>query len=313
MTLKKIAVVPCAIGMLLIFFSIALSAVFQNKDCLRCHDDPTLVMTGRKGNLETLHVDSLLFARTLHGVYLLCVDCHIEADTTAHPNTGYTDVNCLACHSNLTGYYPPNAKETLQRKNLKIPEQKMVGEKYLQSKHGLALLNGDPDAPQCYDCHTQHYLKPKIDPKASIHPKNLPATCSPCHEEGRKAEGFMNKVASFKIKGHRKENLAEQYTESNCQGCHCGAAAHGENATENLSCPRCHLSQNQAQKIVFAPIHQNVLPEKQPVPSVTASFYWVLSPFFMAGILISLGIFLFKKYRIKDEVLLKIFPPPSEN
>lgn len=313
MIIKKSTFFLLICAIIFSFVKISHCTIYQNNDCLRCHNDPKLVMTGRKGNLETLHVDSLLFARTLHGVYLLCVDCHIDADTTAHPNTGYTDVNCLACHSNLTGYYPPNAKETLRRKNLKIPEQKMVGEKYLQSKHGQSLLNGDRDAPQCYDCHTQHYLKPKIDPKASIHPTNLPTTCSPCHEEGREAKGIMNKVASFKIKGHRKENLAENYTEFNCQGCHYGASAHGETAPEELTCPRCHLSQDQTKKIAFAPIHNNVLSEKQPIPKVTASFYWVLSPFVVAGILILIGIFLFKKYRIKDEVLLKIFPPSSEN
>ncbi len=313
MTIPKFAFIVLLLFNAAFIFTPGFGAEYQNKDCLRCHNDPKLVMTGRKGNLETLHVDSLMFARTLHGVYLLCTDCHIDADTAGHPNTGYPDVNCLACHSNLTGYYPLNAKETLQRKNLKIPDKKMVGEKYLQSRHGQALLNGDPNAPQCYDCHTQHYLKPKIDPKASIHPSNLPKICSPCHEEGRPTKGLINRIASFKIKGHRKENLAERYTESNCQGCHYGASAHGEDAPENLTCPRCHLSQDQARRIVFAPIHNNVLPEKQPVPSVTASFYWVLSPFFIAGMLTLLGIFLFKKYRIKDEVLLKIFPPPSEN
>ncbi len=313
MLLKKIALATLTFGMVLFFFNIVYSIVYQNKDCLRCHNDPRLIMSGKKGNLESLHVDSLLFAQTLHGVYLLCVDCHSDADTMAHPNTGYKDVNCLACHSNLTGYYPLNSKQILERKRLKIPEKKMVGEKYLQSKHGLALLSGDPDAPQCYDCHTQHYLKPKTDPMATIHPSNLPKTCYPCHEEGRIASGIMSKVVSFKIEGHRKENLAEKYMESNCQGCHYGASAHGENAPDDLSCPWCHLPQDQAKKVVFAPIHYNVLSEKQPIPKVVKSFYWMLSPFIVAGVLIILGAFLFKKYPIKNEVLLKIFPPPSEN
>ncbi len=289
------------------------STVFQNTDCLRCHDDPKLVMSGKKGNIESLHVDSLLFARTLHGVYLLCVDCHIDADTTAHPNTGYTNVNCLACHSNLSGYYPPNAKETLQKKKLKIPEKKMVGEKYLKSMHGQALLNDNPDAPQCYDCHTQHYVKPKIDPKASIHPTRLPKTCFPCHEEGRKVEGFMNKVVSFKIKGHRKENLAENYTESNCQSCHYGASAHGEDNPEDLTCPKCHFPGKQGKKVIFGPLHTSVVSEKQPIPHITAFMYWIVTPFVLLIGLVVGGIFLFKKYRIKEEVLLKLFPPTSQN
>lgn len=312
MVKKKIAIVLLIFILVFSSFKITHSAVYQNTDCLRCHDDPKLVMSGKKGKLESLTVDSLLFARTLHGVYLFCVDCHIDADTTSHPNTGYTDVNCLACHSNLTGYYPLNAKETLQKKGLKIPEKKMVGEKYLQSKHGQALLNGDPEAPLCYDCHTQHYVKPKVDPKSSIYPDKQAQVCLPCHEEGKKASGFMNKLASFRIKGHRKENLAEKYTESNCQGCHYGASAHGEDVPEELTCPRCHLPQ-QGKKIVFAPLHNNALVEKQPIPHVTASFYWIISPFVIAGIIILIGFFLFKKYRIKDDVLLKLFPPSSEN
>ena len=126
MFLKKIAIASLTFGMVLFFFNIAYSIIYQNQDCLRCHNDPKLTMSGKKGNLESLQVDSSLFAQTLHGVYLLCVDCHCDADTTAHPNTGYKDVNCLACHSNLTGYYPPNSKQIIQRKGLKIPEKKMA-------------------------------------------------------------------------------------------------------------------------------------------------------------------------------------------
>jgi len=294
-------------------FNTTYGTTLQNKDCLRCHDDPKLVMSDRQGRLESLTVDSLLFARTLHGVYLLCVDCHINADTASHPNTGYTDVNCLACHSKLTGFYPPNSKETLQQKGLKIPEQKMVGEKYLQSKHGQALLNENIDAPQCYDCHTQHYVKPKVDPKSSIHSSKLAYVCFPCHEEGQEISGVMKKLVSFKIKGHRKENLSEKYTESNCQDCHYGASAHGEDAPEELTCPRCHITTQQEKKVLFAPLHSNVPSDKQPVPHITASMYWIIVPFVIIGGLVLIGFILFKKFRIKDEVLLKLFPPPSTN
>lgn len=313
MLTKKFVVLFLIFIFTIFFLKASFSTTFNNKDCLRCHNDPKLVMSDQRGRLESITVDSLLFARTLHGVHLLCVDCHIDADTTAHPNTGYTDVNCLACHSNLTGFYPPNSKETLQKKGLKIPDKKMVGEKYLQSSHGQALLNGDPDAPQCYDCHTQHYVKPKVDPKSSIHPLNLARVCMPCHEEGIEPAGFMNRLASFKIEGHRKENLAEKYVESNCQGCHYGDAAHGEDAPVDLTCPRCHISKQASKKVIFRPLHTNAPSDKQPIPHITASLYWILSPFAVGGALIFIGVILFKKYRIKDEVLLKLFPPPSEN
>ncbi|MBC8181483.1 hypothetical protein H8E88_10210 [candidate division KSB1 bacterium] len=315
MTNKKTSLVffSLIIIILITSFKATCGEVFQNKDCLRCHNDlKQLMVSDRQGKLKSLVVDSLLFNMTLHGANFLCVDCHIDADTTSHPNTGYTDVNCMACHSNLTGLYPPNAKETLRKKELKIPEEKIVGEKYLNNKHGLALQKGDPEAPQCYDCHTQHYVRAKTDPTSSVYSLNLAQICLPCHKEAAGPYGFMNRLADFKIQGHRKENLAERYTESNCQGCHYGDSAHGEEAPADVTCHKCHLPDQKGKKVFFGPLHANIAAEKQPVPHLTASLYWILAPFVVLGLLIIIGFVLFKKYRIKEEVLVKLFPPPGE-
>ena len=53
MLLKKIAIVLLACGIVLLFFSIAFSTVFQNKDCLRCHDDPKLVISWKNALPQT--------------------------------------------------------------------------------------------------------------------------------------------------------------------------------------------------------------------------------------------------------------------
>lgn len=56
-------------------------------------------------------------------------------------------------------------------------------ENYAASVHGRAVQEkGLVVAATCIDCHTTHAEKPRNDPDSSIHPTNIVATCSVCHE-----------------------------------------------------------------------------------------------------------------------------------
>ncbi len=72
----------------------------------------------------------------------------------------------------------------------------MVGEKHLQGKHGQALMNGNPEAPLCYECHTHHYVKPKVDPKCSIYPDKLAQVCLPLNQKWDGATGVLHRAGS---------------------------------------------------------------------------------------------------------------------
>jgi cytochrome b subunit of formate dehydrogenase len=49
------------------------------------------------------------------------------------------------------------------------------------SYHGLAAQAGSQTVANCASCHGVHNILPSSDPKSTINPKNLPATCGKCH------------------------------------------------------------------------------------------------------------------------------------
>jgi len=53
---------------------------------------------------------------------------------------------------------------------------------YTESIHGEGLLKkGLTVAASCVSCHTPHHILPHTDPRSSINPANIAATCSACH------------------------------------------------------------------------------------------------------------------------------------
>ncbi len=61
--------------------------------------------------------------------------------------------------------------------------QTHVVESYVESIHGKGLLqSGLTVTANCADCHTPHRELPKSDPRSSVNPKNVAATCGHCHQ-----------------------------------------------------------------------------------------------------------------------------------
>jgi hypothetical protein len=53
---------------------------------------------------------------------------------------------------------------------------------YTESIHGKGLLkSGLTVTATCANCHTAHGELPASDPRSSVHPENVPATCGACH------------------------------------------------------------------------------------------------------------------------------------
>jgi len=52
---------------------------------------------------------------------------------------------------------------------------------YAASYHGLQAKAGDTLVANCSSCHGAHRVLPSSDPKSSVYPANLPATCGKCH------------------------------------------------------------------------------------------------------------------------------------
>ena len=111
-----------------------------------------------------------------HGVTQapVCTDCHgehniIKPSNAASPvNAAHIRDTCGSCHGDVR----------LARK-FGMPTDRLVS--FEASYHGLAAQAGSQTVANCASCHGVHNILPSSDPKSTINPKNLPATCGKCH------------------------------------------------------------------------------------------------------------------------------------
>ncbi|MDE3053893.1 MAG: hypothetical protein KGJ70_08400 [Gemmatimonadota bacterium] len=91
----------------------------------------------------------------------VCIDCH-----PAHQLVSASDPvwfrgvvkECGACHEEEYGTY-------------------------FETYHGQVTELGFGITAKCSDCHTAHAMLPATDPKSSVYPTNLVATCAQCHPQ----------------------------------------------------------------------------------------------------------------------------------
>lgn len=126
------------------------------------------------------------YVRSVHGVALLvkgnieapaCTDCHGEHSILA-PKESSSEVSpsripetCSHCHG-AVGFSA--------RYNIPINPVKT----FQHSFHGIANELGSVRVANCASCHTAHDVLPPADPRSSVYPANIPATCgkTSCHE-----------------------------------------------------------------------------------------------------------------------------------
>ena len=153
-------------------------------------------------------IDGAEFQASTHGqAELACLDCHLASDQPSHQElAGVTPVACNECHE----------QESLHGK----PAAQPAG---------------------CADCHGSHGILSADDPGSTLHPAQLAGTCGACHPDQAGRGGFWPAMLSFRIKGHSKADLAQDYSEDRCLDCHQGRAAHGEmESLTEAGCQTCH-------------------------------------------------------------------------
>jgi len=105
----------------------------------------------------------------------VCSDCHGEHLILAPNQPGspvspalVSTVTCGRCHGD---------KQLIQRYNL--PADRLPS--FADSFHGLALREGSQTVANCASCHGVHNIYPSSDPRSTVNPANLAATCGKCH------------------------------------------------------------------------------------------------------------------------------------
>jgi hypothetical protein len=160
-----------ALGMVLISLGLGSELSYGQRDpnarcLLECHGKSDFKREVAPGQFKSLYVDYEQFKTSVHKDKL-CVDCH--TDVTAIPHQRRPEqIHCLQCHyqGNVVGA-PVSGRP----------------EKYKESVHGKAFERGDPNTPDCKNCHTVHTVRAHTDPISPVYRANIPKTCGSCHIE----------------------------------------------------------------------------------------------------------------------------------
>lgn len=124
-----------------------------NRECLACHDDPSLTKMV-EGKEVSLGVNTNAFQKSVHAK-LACVDCHAGIRETPHPDQ-LPPAQCASCHA-------------------------QVASEYAKSIHGMSHVMTASGAAKCADCHGTHAIVPVRQSDSPVFKLNLPQTCARCH------------------------------------------------------------------------------------------------------------------------------------
>ncbi len=141
---------------------------------------------------------------------------------------------CGSCHADAN-----------QMRQFGLPSGEVA--EFRTSRHGRLLLGrGDQNAPTCTDCHDAHTILRPDDARSSVHPANIAATCSRCHNDRAMMAGYgipTDQFERFRRSAHgvalyEKRNLAAP----SCVGCHGTHSALPPTVSEIANvCSRCHV------------------------------------------------------------------------
>jgi hypothetical protein len=195
-------------------------------DCLECHGRRTL----SAGDGRPMFVDELEHRASRHAK-VACSQCHSGVNVSHRRpcETITTKVDCGACHTE-------------------------VAQQYARSRHGRLLLDGDPNAPSCKECHGTHGVLGRLQASSPTFATNVPQLCGRCHREGEKAavryKGPQHQIVeSYAESIHGKGLLRSGLTvTATCTGCHTAhevlprddPASSVHRARVPETCGRCH-------------------------------------------------------------------------
>lgn len=174
-----------------------------------------------------------------------CENCHggdpTDFEMAMDPASGYKgkpakkDIPalCGSCHSDI---------ERMRKFNIRTDQF----DSYKTSKHGIGLLQkGDEKVASCVDCHSNHKVLSKNDPKSPVYRFNVPETCSRCHSNKELMTQYNkphNQLELYKDSVHGKRLYEQQNLRvPTCPDCHGTHGAKPPGVKEvSVVCSNCH-------------------------------------------------------------------------
>jgi len=214
----------------------------HESSCVNCHsqlDGAALEPTRHIG-------DDIHFLKGLS-----CHDCHggdpaagLEGDPDAAHDVkkGWTGKPahkgipgfCGRCHSDASFMKKFNPRARVDQLS-----------EYRTSVHGKRNAEGDDRAAVCTDCHQVHGIRAVGDPRSSVYPTRVAATCARCHADEARMGRYLvptSQYAEYKTSVHARalydKGDISSPTCNDCHGSH-GAVPPGVENVANV-CGTCH-------------------------------------------------------------------------
>ncbi|MBU0702174.1 cytochrome c3 family protein [bacterium] len=286
----------------------------SNKLCLSCHTKHTADMGVHKNQLcldchqqvhETLKSQDCAACHKTVKMYqheqIECVSCHSQDKVCKNEqkhvvvnkfsHSVSSKVDCAKCHS--------------KDNQLGLPKTDPANE-YKGSVHGMSLQKGMKDVPDCDYCHGRIHEPSKT--------KDTLKLCTQCHaDEGKMAKYGLSTypIISYQESFH---GIAHKYGQkgmpicTDCHNTHDIRAGNDPKASINKAniskvCAKCHG--NSHPNFAVNPVHLKPEPmgkwDSMLVFWINAGYMWLLIPGVIGGMLIHVGLNLFRTLRSKKD------------
>jgi formate dehydrogenase gamma subunit len=241
-----------------VFFTLPFPLLGQSPDtCLMCHSRSSLTMT-KRGRAYSLYVKSSGLAESVHSL-LVCVDCHRGFSPGKIPHAEVIrPVQCQGCHE-VTGFgnsvhgkslggedrnqipvagcktchgtheiFSTNDERSLTNRfhvsGTCASCHKKIGEEFLVSAHGVALVPGGIRSPSCVDCHGAHNIAPIESSESPMSRANEIKVCLGCHLDDpeiiKKVGISAGFIAAYKTSVHGMAVASGNQMAASCSDCH---------------------------------------------------------------------------------------------
>ncbi|MGE5700683.1 MAG: hypothetical protein ACM31N_11550 [Deltaproteobacteria bacterium] len=219
---------------------------------------------------------------------------------------------CSDCHGNHTILPGDQPRAATHRQNIPTLCGKChsgILEQYEGSVHGKGMRGGIAESPVCTDCHGEHRITKITDPSSSVYAKNIPKTCSACHEK----EGISSRYAlpkkRFATYMDSFHGIALEYgmtKAANCASCHGfhdilpsnDPASRVNKANLPETCGRCHP--NAGPNFAKGPMHVEVTPQKAMGVFAVRIFYTIFISVLVMLFVLHVGLELYGRRRRKQ-------------
>ena len=183
-------------------------------------------------------------------------------------------------------------------------------EQYDESVHGKGMRAGIAESPVCTDCHGEHTIAKIGDPSSSVSHRNLPKTCSACHDKEAISTRYALPKKRFSSYMDSFHGIAVEYgmtKAANCASCHgvhdilpaSDPASSVNKANLPRTCGKCHPKAGP--NFAKGDVHVEVSPKKAMGVFAVRIFYTIFIGALVILFVLHLGLELYGRWNRRKE------------